>query len=452
MHTDMPPPDESSPDPNATGAPAPLAPYETGGRGREQQERDAALSRGAARAGEPPEPLCAPDVADLEPGLLYTLVAENVRDYAIFLMDADGIIRCWGESARLLKWWTRHEAEGAHLRLLYPDGGAEDGTAESHLEAAAQTGEYNGEGHRVRSDGSTFWAYVTLTALRNPQGRLVGFTKVTRDFSARRAVEAALQRERQVTPESLARRSEENRLRRVVADLSHELRTPLNVITGSISLLERRMSQDHPDRAHIERLQRNTRHLLAIVDDFLEMSRAEAGHLPLARGVRRLGPVIEEAVADVEPQAAERNLTLTNAVSGGAGDLPYWGDEGRVRQILTNLLTNAIKFTDPGGRITVSGGTGESVTGTSLAGAGPWIYARVEDTGRGIPPENLEVIFEPFQQSQPADQHRGTGLGLSISRQLARLMGGDLTAQSELGVGSRFTLWLPIAPTEPIPR
>ena len=97
-------------------------------------------------------------------------------------------------------------------------------------------------------------------------------------------------------------------------------------------------------------------------------------------------------------------------------------------------------------------GTGESVTGTSLAGAGPWIYARVEDTGRGIPPENLEVIFEPFQQSQPADQHRGTGLGLSISRQLARLMGGDLTAQSELGVGSRFTLWLPIAPTEPIPR
>ena len=207
MHTDMPPPDESSPDPNATGARAPLDPNQTGGRGREQQERDAALSRGAARAGEPPEPLCAPDVGDLEPGLLYTLVAENVRDYAIFLMDPDGIIRCWGESARLMKWWTRHEAEGAHLRMLYPDGGAEDGTAESHLQAAAQTGEYNGEGHRVRSDGSTFWAYVTLTALRNPEGRLVGFTKVTLDFSARRAVEAALQRERQVTPESLARRS-----------------------------------------------------------------------------------------------------------------------------------------------------------------------------------------------------------------------------------------------------
>jgi PAS domain S-box-containing protein len=446
------PPDESSPNPNASGAPGGVPGPAPGVPGREQQERDAALIRGAARSGEAAEPLCAPEIPDLEPGLLYTLVAENVRDYAIFLLDADGIIRCWGESARLMKWWTRHEAEGAHLRLLYPDGGSEDGTAEAHLRTAAQTGEYTGEGHRVRSDGTTFWAYVTLTALRNPQGRLVGFTKVTRDFSARRAVEAALTRERQITPESLQKLNEENRLRRVVADLSHELRTPLNVITGSISLLERRMPENHPDRAHIDRLKRNSRHLLAIVDDFLEMSRAESGHLPIAAGIRRLGPAIDEAVADVEPQAAERRLTLANAVSGGAADLPYWGDEGRVRQILTNLLTNAIKFTEPGGRITVSGGTGESVPGTALTGAGPWIYARVEDTGRGIPPENLDVIFEPFQQSQPGDQHRGTGLGLSISRQLARLMGGDLTAQSELGVGSRFTLWLPIAPAEPIPR
>jgi len=88
----------------------------------------------------------------------------------------------------------------------------------------------------------------------------------------------------------------------------------------------------------------------------------------------------------------------------------------------------------------------------ALSGPGPWIYVRVEDTGRGIPPERLLSVFEPFSQTQPADQHRGTGLGLSISRQLARLMGGDVVAESEVGVGSRFTLWLPIAPSEPIPR
>src|SRR4051794_13441853 len=173
-------PDEPLIDTDATGASQPLPQT---GASRERHEREAALHRGSSAAGASESGLCAPDIPDLQVDLIYTLVAENVRDYAIFLMDADGIIRCWGEGARLMKWWTRQQAEGAHLRLLYPDAGAEDGTAEDHLLAAARTGEYTGEGHRVRSDGSTFWAYVTLTALRNPDGRLVGFTKVTRDFS-----------------------------------------------------------------------------------------------------------------------------------------------------------------------------------------------------------------------------------------------------------------------------
>jgi PAS domain S-box-containing protein len=386
------------------------------------------------------------------PELLYTLVAENVRDYAMFLMDPRGIIRCWGESARLMKWWTSEQVEGAHLRMLYPDGGAEDGTAEAHLTIAAATGEYNGEGHRVRAGGSTFWAYVTLTALRNADGTIVGFTKVTRDFSARRAVELALSLERHASPESEQMLRSANRIKQVVANLSHELRTPLNAILGSVSMLERKIGDGKLDRGDVDRLKRSSRHLLALVDDVLEMSRTESGELALSFGIRRLGPTIEDALANVEAQALERRLTLTNAVSGTAADLPYWGDEGRVRQIVVNLLANAIKFTDPGGRITVSGGTGETVTGASLAGPGPWIYVRVEDTGRGIPADGRDTIFEPFHQSEPADQHSGAGLGLAISRQLARVMGGDLVADSEVGVGSVFTLWLPIAPSEPVPR
>ncbi len=437
--------------PNATGAAQPLPGGAPGTPGRETHEREAALQRGGSLRG-PNEPMCAPELPGLRADLLYNLVAENVRDYAIFLMDANGIIRCWGESARLMKWWTKQQAEGAHLRLLYPDGGAEDGTAEEHLAMAADSGEYNGEGHRVRNDKSTFWAYVTLTALRSPEGALVGFTKVTRDFSARRAVESALIRERRAADEEEPMPEEATRVKNVVANLSHELRTPLNAILGSVALLEHQIPSDDRSRAHLDRLQRNSRHLLEIVDDVLEMSRAESGQLTLNPERRRLGPAVEEALADVETQAVARNLTLTNAVSGGAADLPYWGDEGRVRQILVNLLTNAIKFTDPGGRITISGGTGETVTGAALAGRGPWIYARVEDTGRGIPPERLEAIFEAFHQTDVADQRSGTGLGLSISRQLARLMGGDVVADSEVGVGSRFTLWLPITPSEPVPR
>jgi PAS domain S-box-containing protein len=448
MHSHEPVP-AASPDPDATGSPEPL-PRDPASTSREQHEREAALARGGF---EPTEAaLCAPDLPDLDSSVLYTLVAENVRDYAIFLMDQNGIIRCWGESARLMKWWTKQQAEGSHLRMLYEDGGSEDGTAEEHLVMAANTGEYNGEGNRVRSDGSRLWAYVTLTALRNPEGKLVGFTKTTRDFTARRAVEAALLRERHLTGDAKQSAEEVTRLKRFVASLSHELRTPLNAMMGSIALLERQIDESDQGRAHVDRLQRSSRHLLSIIDDVLEMSRAEAGPLPITPAVRRLGPAIEDAVADVVSQAEARGLTLANSVSGAAADLPYWGDEGRVRQILVNLLTNAIKFTGPGGRVTISGGTGQSIPGTVLSGPGPWLYVKIEDTGRGIPPEHLDRIFEAFQQSERADQHRGAGLGLSISRQLARLMGGDLTAQSEPGVGSQFTLWLPITSSDPVPR
>ena len=449
LHTDS--STRSKPEPDATGGPGRLtaaAPES----GRESYEREQALARGQSRAGDPPYQLCAPDLPGLQADLLFTLLSQNVRDYAIFLMDADGIIRCWGEGARLLKWWTRHQAEGGHLRFLYPDGGSEDGTAEGHLLKAAEDGEYTGEGHRVRSDGSTFWAYVTLTALRNPDGELVGFTKVTRDFSARRAVEASLRRETPTLEASQHAAEEANRLKRLLASVSHELRNPLNAMLGSIALLDREIGSGQAGRSNVERLQRSGRHLLEILDDVLEMSRAEAGQLILAREVRRLGPAIEEALADIEGLASARGVTVIDAVSGTAADLPYYGDEGRVRQIVVNLLSNAIKFTDTGGRITISGGTGERVKGALLAGAGPWSYVRVEDTGRGIPSHKLETIFEPYQQSAAGDEQLGTGLGLSISRQLARLMAGDLTAESEEGVGSTFTLWLPIAPSDPVPR
>src|SRR3954470_22889574 len=193
--------DPTSPDPNATGAEAPL-PAEPGAISRELHERNSALARGGVEYAEPPKELCAPDVPGLPAEMLFTLLAENVRDYAVFLTDVNGIIRCWGEGARLMKWWTRQQAEGSHLRFLYKDGGSEDGTAEAHLQTAADTGEYTGEGHRVRSDGSTFWAGVTLTALRNTDGTLVGFAKVTRDFSARRAAEAALRRQAAANAES----------------------------------------------------------------------------------------------------------------------------------------------------------------------------------------------------------------------------------------------------------
>jgi PAS domain S-box-containing protein len=158
------------------------------------EERREAIRRGRARLqgqAEGDRPAAKRErVAEADPAFM--ALAENVRDYAIFLMDLRGVIIYWGEGARLIKWWIKEEAEGAHLRMLYPEEGSEDGTAEDHLRDAVRLGEYTGEGQRVRRDGSTFWAGVTITPLRDEEGHLFGFAKVTRDLQARRAIELAV--------------------------------------------------------------------------------------------------------------------------------------------------------------------------------------------------------------------------------------------------------------------
>jgi PAS domain S-box-containing protein len=218
------------PDPDATGSPGGLTTKYTKdtqalqGARRETQERDAAYKRGRARrqagdAGHDPE------IGRADPELVrrsFAALAENTRDYAIFLMDRDGIIRFWGQGGHLMKRWTREEAEGSHLRLLYPDGGSEDGTAEDHLAESAEAGEFVGEGHRTRSDGTTFWARVTLTALKDDEGTLLGFAKVTIDLSLQRAGDAARARARGQIDAAEARQDQAN-LGAVVEMLKEEV-------------------------------------------------------------------------------------------------------------------------------------------------------------------------------------------------------------------------------------
>lgn len=162
--------------------------------------------------------------------------------------------------------------------------------------------------------------------------------------------------------------------------------------------------------------------------------------LAIARATR--WPSARRVVA--APLAEARGLQLEDAVAEYGAEVRYLGDEHRVRQILVNVLMNAIKFTPPGGLVKVSAGSAETPSpGTALAGRGPWIYVRVEDNGQGIAPDRLSMVFEPLEQADgDVQSHEGSGLGLSISRRLARLMGGDLTVRSQPGKGSAFFLWL----------
>ncbi len=421
---------------------------------RETREREAAWQRGReAEKGKRRDP----EFGAASPDLMhqaFSALCENVRDYAIFLVNSDGVITYWGEGARLIKWWTKAEAEGAHLRLLYPDGGSEDGTAEAHLRQAAEEGEYTGEGRRVRSDGSIFWAGLTLTALRDPDGELIGFVKVTRDLTARRAADDTLRSAVENAERARGEAEEANRVKsQFLATMSHEIRTPINAVMGYADLLEMEIPGPVTDeqREQLKRIKASNRHLLGIIDEVLEFSRLDADRTSVDRQVGWLGEPVADALRMLERQAKEKGVTVADAVSGFAAELPFWGDESRVRQITVILLSNAVKFTPSGGRITVSAGTSQQAPQDAhLEGPGPWVFVRVEDTGPGIPEDRRREIFEPFQQADMSltRQHGGTGLGLTIAKRLAELMQGGLHVRSEPGAGSTFFLWLPAAPEE----
>src|SRR3982751_4359473 len=390
-------------------------------RSPEEREREAAFRRGEDRDRGIERDRAPVTVR------AFAALAENVRDYAIFLLDPQGVISYWGEGARNIKWWTKDQAEGAHLRLLYPAGGSEDGTAEDHLREAAERGEYTGEGQRIRSDGSMFWGGITLTALRDEEGKLLGFAKVTRDLTARRAADNLLQAAADAAEAASRAKSS------FLATMSHEIRTPVNAIIGYNELLQ--METDGPltegQRRHLARASLSARHLLSIISEVLDFSRLDADRISVGRTAFRVGEAVSAALTFAGPSARARGIELVDSLGGRVSGLAAWGDESRVRQILINLLSNAIKFTDRRGavpgRVTITSGTAvQPSPDAKLSGDGPWVYIRVEDTGPGIPNNRLEAIFEPFIQGDMAltRAHGGTGLGLAISRRLARLMNG----------------------------
>ena len=223
-----------------------------------------------------------------------------------------------------------------------------------------------------------------------------------------------------------------------LASMSHELRTPLNAIGGYVELVE--MGIHGPvTEAQLEALARvrvSQHHLLTLITDVLAFAKIEAGQIHFTLEPHSVAGLLDSVVPLIAPVAAARDITL--AVLPGDAALRLMGDGERVRQVVLNLVGNAVKFTPPGGRVELAYGAD-----------GAWAEVSVRDNGPGIDADKLDIIFDPFVQverrySNPAE---GVGLGLSISRDLARSMGGELRVRSALGEGSTFTLRLPIAPS-----
>jgi hypothetical protein len=365
----------------------------------------------------------------------FRLLVQSVRDYAIFMLDPTGHIATWNAGAERIKGYTAEEITGQHFSIFYPLEDKRAGKPARELEIAIRTGVYEEEGWRLRKDGSRFWASVVITTLRHPNGSLAGFAKVTRDLTEPRAAqERALESARRVAEAETA-----NRIKgEFLASMSHELRTPLNAIAGYTELMLMGVSGPltPEQQQHLERIGRSQQHLLGIINDLLNFSRLEAGHVVFDLGSIALKDITASVVPMIAPQASAKRLSVSTVCDCTR---PAHADRMKVEQILLNLLSNAVKFTDEGGSIDVTCGSNASHT---------WLTVR--DTGSGIPAEAFDRIFAPFVQvgRSLATPKEGAGLGLSISRELARGMGGDLTVQSREGVGSAFTLTLPLYPRD----
>jgi PAS domain S-box-containing protein len=387
------------------------------------------------------------DIDRLQQDISFRLLVEGVRDYAIFLLDPHGRIATWNAGAERIKGYRAHEIIGQHFSRFYPPEDVAARKPERELEIAIAQGSVEDEGWRVRNDGTRFWANVLITAIRDHQGELVAFAKVTRDLTERRQASEALREaygdlERRVkerTAELMVANEElreaDRQRNEFLAMLAHELRNPLAPVRNALQILK--LSDSDPATADWARamIERQVGHLARLIDDLLDMSRLTRGLVRLRRERLDLSRLVRTVGEDRRGVLETGGLTLGIAAPAD----PIWvdGDPTRLTQIIGNLLDNAGKFTDRGGRVDLR-----------LEINRRQAIITVHDTGIGMAADLLPRLFRIFSQGErDLDRSRGgLGLGLALVKGLAELHGGNATAASVgLGHGATFTVRLPLA-------
>jgi PAS domain S-box-containing protein len=384
----------------------------------------------------------------------FRLLVEGVSEYAIFMLDVNGVVETWNDGASRIKGYRPEEIIGQHFSKFYPEDAVESGWPEHELRVAAAEGRFVDEGWRLRKDGSRFWAHVNITALRDDSGRLRGFAKLTRDLTERKRTEAleasGAERETMLEAERNARMLAQRSARikdEFLATLSHELRTPLNAILGWTQLLRSRGASEPVDldRA-MEIIERNARAQVRLIDDLLDLSRIMSGRFRLDVQQVSLGDIARSALDSIEPTARTKGVRVESVLDPRS--VVVAGDPARLQQVFWNLLSNAVKFTPKGGKIQVV-----------LQRVNSHIEFSISDTGIGIPAAFLPHVFERFSQKDSSThrEYGGLGLGLAICKQLVDMHGGSIQAKSMgEGHGATFVVTLPLVilgrERDPAPR
>ncbi|MEA2316146.1 MAG: hypothetical protein QOD44_335 [Solirubrobacteraceae bacterium] len=355
--------------------------------------------------------------------LQFRRLVASVRDYAVFMLDPGGYITTWNAGAENIKGYTADEIIGRHFSTFYTAEDRLRAHPAEELEIASREGRFEEEGWRLRKDGGRFWASVTITAVRNEHGVLLGFAKVTRDLTVRREAELELHR----AQDRLQRSNAE--LERFAAVSAHDLREPLSTVAAFADLLDQREGEGLTTggREMLAHIAGSVSRMQTLVEDLLSYATLRDAPAPapvdLAASARRVVAALHAAIED-------RGATVEVDVPPGAEVVV---DPSGIDMLLQNLLSNAIKFGDAE-RPRVS-------LGASRDG-GRW-RVTVTDNGAGIPPEDQERIFTAFERLPGSGAVPGTGLGLAICSRVVEESGGEIGVDSTPGHGSTFWFALP---------
>jgi PAS domain S-box-containing protein len=384
---------------------------------------------------------------------LFRLLVQGTTDYAIFMLDPEGRIVTWNAGAERLNGYTAGEIVGRHFSTFYPREAIDRGWPAEELRRAEAAGRFEDEGWRLRKDGALFWANVVITALRDDEGRLKGFSKFTRDLTEQKRGEDALRRAHEELELKVRERTKElteanarladaaRRKDEFLAMLAHELRNPLAPVLNGLHI--RRLSE--ADQQAIEKaramMERQIDHLTRLVDDLLDVSRITQGRIQVRQERLDLAKLVRTTAEDRRPLLGQAGMRLVLETP----ETPVWvaGDPTRLAQVLTNLLDNAVKFRNGGDSVTVR------VTADARR---KQAVIHVQDKGVGIAPDLFPRLFDVFSQGDRSlDRSRGgLGVGLSIVKGIAELHGGAVEAASGgPGQGAAFTVQLPLKEEPP---
>ncbi len=362
----------------------------------------------------------------------FELLAENAREYAIFLLDPDGRILCWNPGAARLFGYQSPEVVGRHFSQFFCEEDIRSGQPDHELTKARSDGRAYSTRWHLRKDGARFWCSCTTSPLFDENKHVRSFARVMHDLTDAQALEGQKKRADDLAE---ANHSKEQ----FMALLSHELRNPLAPILNALSIQREIKTADPILQQAGGIIERQIGQMIRLVDDLLDIGRITQGKLRLTKEPVELRCVVNRAVEASRPLADARKHELSVSLPMEA----IWveADPGRLEQIFVNLLNNAAKYTGPGGliRITVKQeGSGGTVS--------------VWDNGAGIQPKSLPHIFDLFTQVDGSlnRSHGGLGIGLALVGTLVEMHDGRVQAFSGgLGQGSEFTVWLPMLTNPP---